>query len=258
MSSWYGYRSQAFQASRSSNQQNQKIQKVRPSISKPASTADCNVMIKRMKDTNSENDARLSDLNAQSIELQNKIAALNLELRNVSDEIISVKKTQAQSIIDEKFLMKWAEELKLNDKKNDEVMKWKEYLSKNKISDDTFSFTKINKGNTCSLDMLTHDEIIKIGKYTKASELVRSSDIVRSKMYGTYNTYAELYDACDEEYDHRIIGSVHRCNSNSDDSDSDDSDGCDDCCHKLYAYTLSDFEDVNIDDTSIAIYSRIN
>ena len=85
---------------------------------------------------------------------------------------------------------------------------------------------------------------------------MQESDVIKQKTGSTYDTYGELYDDCDEEYDSMIIGSVHGCNSNSEDSDSDSD--CDGCCHKQFAYTLTDYEYIALDDTDIVSYSRIN
>ena len=248
MSSWY--------TSPSQTSRSQTSQKMRPSISKPTSTSDCNIMITRNKNTQVENSNSITDLNALTVELQKKITDLQNQMKKVNEDIASLKQTQSQSVIDEKYLLKWAEELKLRDEKNAEALKWKEFISQNEIPHDAFNFTKINNSISCPIDQLTNDEIVKIGKYTKASVLVQESDVIKQKTGSTYDTYGELYDDCDEEYDSMIIGSVHGCNSNSEDSDSNSD--CDDCCHKRYAYTLSDFNYVELDDTDIVSYSRIN
>ena len=79
--------------------------------------------------------------------------------------------------------------------KSEEVQKWIEYLKEHKIPNDALEFLEINSIH--ELKKLTDEQIILIGKYTKATELINE---MKKKQYNLFfpseRTYGEIYREC--------------------------------------------------------------
>ena len=227
----------------------------KPTITCPKSSRDAAVLLTRIADQRTHDSTRIKELSDHLTKLQKQLDSINMEMQKANADIAAIKKKSDQDMINEKFLNKWKFELEENEKKNDETTRWKEYILKNEMPYDTFKFLDINGGVNCSLDTLTSDEIDKIGKY------ILASTIVEKNAYNGCSTYGELYEICDDENDHKIIGDVHRCFSDSDsenDGDSDEECNDYDCCHKRFARVLTELQYVNFDTTELVFHSRVD
>lgn len=243
----------------------------KPTLSKPRTSNDCNIIMKRIDDDNvklnetiKQNDTKITELTSQLAKIQKEIESLQFNSNSINTQI-------NQNLVNKSYLEKWIEELKTVEKQNQYFNRALDFIKTYTWSDPNDDEDEDENTENCEntenvdkdlptdmfdylklqfhpIDSYTSDEIIKIAHYLKACELVKPE--------GDAQTYFELLNSnYNYEYEVYIIGDIEHCDGTSI-NDYDDHD--DVCCHKRYAYVITKFKDITLDDTSILNYTRVN
>ena len=256
--------------SKTSQSQSQTIQSIIvPTILKPLTSHDCEVMIARTSAANLVKINLRRDGDAQLIKLRRQLMLINKQITDIESQQSILRSEILQNDANIDALSTWSHELKEKDIEQNYIGRCYTYLTGRKfgnkgeisalplkcISYDAFKFLDINEGNFTPIENLVSTEIIRLASYVKACDLlneklceIKSRESEYRLSEDSYNlnicefmlkcsTYGELFNSqsISRNYNSLYLGQIRGSS----------------------AWTLVDLEFVTLDTTHILEYRKL-
>ena len=247
--------------SKTSQSQTQSIQAssvLVPTILKPLTSHDCEVLIARINTVNLANIKLRRDGDAQLIKLRRQLISLTTQITDIESQQSNLRSQILQNEVNIDTLSTWSHELREKDNEQNYISRCYTYLVECKLQKkgddailpykcipyDAFEFMDINGGEYVSIDNLVSTEIIRLASYVKGCELIiKNHEIENSSIpdisehVRKFSTYGELFNSqsMSRDYDSPYLGQLRGSS----------------------AWTLVDLEFVTLDTTHILEYRKL-